>query len=78
MRINPCIHISGSKTVSQKHGPRPAAREGPPKPNLTNPIKHDRTPLIMARAPEVFYRGSWTVVPLGVPEQGTCVVLVGC
>ena len=32
----------------------------------------------MARAPEVFYRGSWTVVPLGVPEQRTCVVLVGC
>ena len=22
--------------------------------------------------------GPWTVVPLGVPEQGTCVVLVGC
>ena len=29
-------------------------KKGPPKSNLTNPIKHDRTPLIMARAPELF------------------------
>ena len=58
------IHPSEPQDVSQKYGPRPAVREGPPKASLQNVINSDQTSPIAARAPEVFFvtdRGPWAL-----------------
>ena len=55
-RSNPktVLHMSEPRDVSQKHGPRPAVSEGPPKASLKNVINSDQPSPIAARAPAVF------------------------